>query len=177
MLWAGRMLLGRPRDSAVALVCAFAIASIVINSLYLQPGPHTAPIFVLRSPAVVADEPAAVGALLPRPRPVEAPQSEQRAEPKRAEPVAPAKPPAVVARATTPRHDPIADLLGNANQMNTIQRALSDFGYGPVAATGTYGPETRAAIERFERDRKMPVTGQVSAQLLRELSQLVGKPI
>lgn len=179
MIWAGRMLLGRPRDSAIALVCAFAIGSIVINSLYLQPGPHPAPIFVLKSPAVVADEPVAVGALLPRPRPVEAPPPEQRIETKRTEPVAvtTAKAPAVAARPAASRQDPIADLLGSGNQMTTVQRALSDFGYGPVAVTGTYGPETRAAIERFERDRKMPVTGQVSAQLLRELSQLVGKPI
>jgi peptidoglycan hydrolase-like protein with peptidoglycan-binding domain len=54
---------------------------------------------------------------------------------------------------------------------------LSEFGYGPVAATGVYGPETRAAIERFERDRRLPVTGQVSDKLVRELSQLVGRPI
>lgn len=177
MMWAGRMLLGRPRDSAVALVCAFAIGSIVINSLYLQPGPHPAPIFVLKSPAAVADEPVAVGALLPRPRPVEAPPPEQRIETKRMEPVVPAKAPAIATRPPAPRQDPIADLLGSANQLTTVQRALSDFGYGPVAVTGMYGPETRAAIERFERDRKMPVTGQVSGQLLRELSQLVGKPI
>lgn len=177
MMWAGRMLIGRPRDSVLALVCAFAIGSIVINSLYLQPGPHPAPIFVLKSPAVVADEPASVGALLPRPRPVDAPQPEQRLETQRREPVVAAKAPAAALRPATSRQDPIADLLGSGNQLTTVQRALSDFGYGPVAATGTYGPETRAAIERFERDRKMPVTGQVSAPLLRELSQLVGRPI
>jgi len=35
----------------------------------------------------------------------------------------------------------------------------------------------RTAIERFERARGMPVTGQVSDRLVRELSSLVGRPL
>jgi hypothetical protein len=176
MVWAFRMFIGRPRDSALALVCAVAICAIVINGLYLQPGPHPAPIFVLRQSPVLLDEPLV--AMLPKPRPPDAPQPEQRAETKsRIEPVTQAKmlPAAGPQRAAKP--DPIGELLTGGNQITSIQRALSEFGYGPVAATGNYGPETRAAIERFERDRKLPVTGQVSERLVRELSQLVGKPI
>jgi hypothetical protein len=32
-------------------------------------------------------------------------------------------------------------------------------------------------IERFERDRKMPVTGQVSERLVRELAAQTGRPL
>ena len=58
-----------------------------------------------------------------------------------------------------------------------MQRALNDFGYGPVKATGTIGPETTAAIRKFESDRKMPITGQVSTRLVRELAALTGRPL
>jgi hypothetical protein len=178
MVWGFRMLIGRPRDSALALICALAIGGIVINSLYMQPGPHPAPIFMLKQTPVVDDEPVNVGVMLPRPRPLDAPQPEQRVEAKpRMEPITPVKAPAAAPRQAAPRHDPIAELLTGSNQLTAIQRALSEYGYGPVAATGTYGLETRAAIERFERERKLPVTGQVSERLVRELSQLVGKPI
>ena len=61
--------------------------------------------------------------------------------------------------------------------MIAVQRALNDFGYGPVKATGIYGPETIAAIQKFERDRKLPVTGQISPRLLRELAALTGRPL
>ena len=33
-----------------------------------------------------------------------------------------------------------------------MQRALGDFGYGPVKPTGVLGADTRTAIEKFERD-------------------------
>jgi hypothetical protein len=173
LAWGFRVMLGRPRDSALALICALAIGGIVINSLYLQPGPHPAPIFMLKSSPVILDDRLDVVAL-PRPRPAEAPVPDIRVEPKQA--VAPVKAPGAV-RPSAPRHDPIADLLTGANQVTSVQRTLSEFGYGPVAPTGIYGPETRAAIERFERERKMPVTGQISDRLVRELSQLVGRPI
>jgi peptidoglycan hydrolase-like protein with peptidoglycan-binding domain len=58
-----------------------------------------------------------------------------------------------------------------------VQRALAINGYGQLKATGTLGPETQAAIERFERERKMPVTGQISERLLRELSAVTGHQI
>ena len=36
---------------------------------------------------------------------------------------------------------------------------------------------TQAAIQKFERDRKMPVTGQISPRLMRELAALTGRPL
>jgi peptidoglycan hydrolase-like protein with peptidoglycan-binding domain len=77
----------------------------------------------------------------------------------------------------TPRPDPIADLIAPSPRVTAVQRALNDFGYGPVKATGQYGPETIAAIQKFERDRKLPVTGQISPRLMRELAALTGRPL
>jgi peptidoglycan hydrolase-like protein with peptidoglycan-binding domain len=75
------------------------------------------------------------------------------------------------------RPDPIGDLIAPTPRVIAVQRALNDFGYGPVKATGVYGAETIAAIQKLERDRKLPVTGQISPRLLKELSTLTGKPI
>jgi peptidoglycan hydrolase-like protein with peptidoglycan-binding domain len=76
------------------------------------------------------------------------------------------------------RPDPIGELIaGTSARVTAVQRALNDFGYGPVKTTGVYGPETVAAVQKFERDRKMPVTGQISARLMRELAALTGRPL
>jgi peptidoglycan hydrolase-like protein with peptidoglycan-binding domain len=76
-----------------------------------------------------------------------------------------------------PRSDPIAALLAPTPRVLALQRALTDFGYGPVMPTGVYDAGTRLAIERFEKARKRPVTGQISDQLIRELAALTGRPL
>ncbi len=75
------------------------------------------------------------------------------------------------------RNDPIAELIAPTKQVLAIQRALADFGYGQIKPTGVYDPGTQAAIEKFERDRKLPVTGQISDQMVRELSAVTGRPL
>jgi peptidoglycan hydrolase-like protein with peptidoglycan-binding domain len=75
------------------------------------------------------------------------------------------------------RNDPIAELIAPTKQVLAIQRALADFGYGQIKPTGVYDPATQAAIEKFERDRKLPVTGQISDQLVRELAAMTGRPL
>ena len=52
---------------------------------------------------------------------------------------------------------------------------MSEFGYGQIKPTGVAGPDTQAAIEKFERERMMPVTGKISARMLRELSAITGR--
>lgn len=75
------------------------------------------------------------------------------------------------------RNDPIADLIAPSKRVLAIQRALSDFGYGQIKPTGAYDPETRTAIEKFERDHKLPVTGQISDRFVRELAGMTGRPL
>jgi peptidoglycan hydrolase-like protein with peptidoglycan-binding domain len=58
-----------------------------------------------------------------------------------------------------------------------VQRALSDFGYGQLRLTGLFDEATKAAIEKFERERKLPVRGQISDRLLRELAAVTGRPL
>jgi len=83
------------------------------------------------------------------------------------------------ARGAAPgRADPIAELIEpSPRRVLAVQRALAEAGYGQIKPTGVYGPETRAAIEKFERERKQPITGQISDRLVRELAALTGEPL
>ena len=84
----------------------------------------------------------------------------------------------VSATAQPVRNDPIADLIApSSKRVLLVQRALAEYGYGQIKPNGTFGPETKDAIEQFERARKMPVTGQISPRLVRELSALTGRPM
>jgi hypothetical protein len=128
------------------------------------------------------------------------PKAEARAEPKiepRAEPkpdpasnfVTKTTPPAPVAAAPTaaassttvvrpPAPVPVATPHTAAGRrIAAVQRALTEFGYGQLKPTGLIGADTQAAILKFERERKLPVTGQMSDRLVRELSVLTGRPI
>ena len=58
-----------------------------------------------------------------------------------------------------------------------VQRALTQYGYGQLKPTGAVGADTQAAITKFERDRKLPVTGQMSDRLVKELTAMIGHPI
>ena len=58
-----------------------------------------------------------------------------------------------------------------------VQRALATYGYGPVRINGRRDAETRAAVERFEKSRELPVTGEVSERLVRELAAFTGTPL
>lgn len=74
-------------------------------------------------------------------------------------------------------NDPIAELIAPSKRVLAVQRALADFGYGQIKPTGLYDPETRAAIEKFERDHRLPVTGQISDRVVRELAAMTGRPL
>ena len=57
--------------------------------------------------------------------------------------------------------------------MLRAQKALSKLGYA-VKPDGAMGPGTRAAIEKFERGAKLPVTGEATGRTLRELVARAG---
>lgn len=227
--------LGRhPRDSIGILVAALATGAILVNALYLQPGPHPAPIFRIKPRPVASAEPTgSVVAVIPRPRPPEAGSRPDAAPRSRAdvlgdiqrelvrrgfydgpvdgiygprtdgairdyEQAAGLKPTgeptedllralarsslkaAAPARsaAAPARPDPIAEIIApSSRRVLAVQRALADFGYGQLKANGQFGPETQAAIEKFERERKLPITGQISDRLMRELAAVTGRPL
>jgi peptidoglycan hydrolase-like protein with peptidoglycan-binding domain len=64
-----------------------------------------------------------------------------------------------------------------ARRVAAVQRTLTEYGYGQLKPTGAVGADTQAAIQKFERDRKLPVTGQMSDRLVRELTAMIGHPI
>jgi hypothetical protein len=207
-----RMLLHSPKDMVAGLLAFTAASAIVANALFLQHGPHPAPMFG----SVVHIAPAGssgVSLLLPRPRPAEADGSPaeprlaetrpselrlsdiRAAEPKSGDarsvdplgnlvkatsPISPSS--SVVATAPSanvprpPAPVPPVQVTGS-RRVAAVQRVLTEYGYGQLRATGTIGADTQAAIQKFERERKLPITGQVSDRLVRELAVMIGHPI
>lgn len=102
---------------------------------------------------------------------------------------APAAPAAAPAPARGAARDPIAEMIrlggpvpvppgnvGRPDQGDVVlagQRALARLGYS-VKVDGLMGSGTRQAIERFEQDRRLPVTGELNARTVRELSAASG---
>lgn len=90
--------------------------------------------------------------------------------------VQPEKPRSPAATGSIPR--PPAPLTTPAvSRVVAVQRALADYGYGQLRASGVLDEATKAAIEKFERDRRLPITGQLSDRLLRELASVTGRPL
>jgi hypothetical protein len=128
-------------------------------------------------------EPRLAEPRLAEPKPVEKPAEPKSADPltnlvkaTSAAPVAPAnvlRPPAPIP--VSSRADSIAG--SGSRRVAAVQRALTEHGYGQLKPTGTVGSDTQAAIQKFERERKIPVTGQMSDRLVRELAAMIGHPV
>ncbi|WP_028348919.1 peptidoglycan-binding domain-containing protein [Bradyrhizobium murdochi] len=88
---------------------------------------------------------------------------------------APTAAPSNVARPPAPI--PANGQNAGARRVAAVQRALTQYGYGQLKPTGAVGADTQAAISKFERDRKLPVTGQMSDRLVKELTAMIGHPI
>jgi hypothetical protein len=88
---------------------------------------------------------------------------------------APVAAPANVMRPPAPIPAP-AQTAG-ARRVAAVQRALTQYGYGQLKPTGAVGADTQAAISKFEHARKLPVTGQMSDRLMRELTAMTGHSI
>jgi hypothetical protein len=156
-----------PREAVGVLALACAVMTIFVNALFMQHGPHPAPIFATRHAAPAAHASAAhapMSQFVPQTRPL-IPAAAIPAPRPRAE-AAPARP-----------GDPIAALLAPSNRVLAMQQVLSQYGYGQIRPTGIMGPETAEAIRKFERSQHMPVTGQASDAVANALSQMSGRTI
>ena len=221
----GTAIAQRPREFVAIVMSTVAIFAIVVNALYLQKGPHPAPIFAARPmlqkeatlPPRLPGTQSQLGSDLAAQARVQMIANIQRelnrkgfydgpsdgiwgsktdaavrdflqASGSKVNPEANenllraisnyvAKPPAAANAQTPPAMDPIAKLIAPSKRIVSIQRALADFGYGQIKATGVYDPETRSAIEKFERDHRLPVTGQISDRFVRELAAMTGRPL
>jgi hypothetical protein len=106
-------------------------------------------------------------------KPVEATASTRSNDPMTNLVKATASPPSAAVRPPAP----IPAQSPAARRISGVQRALSEYGYGNLKITGSMSGETQAAIQKFEREHKMQVTGQVSDRLLRELAAAIGHPV
>jgi peptidoglycan hydrolase-like protein with peptidoglycan-binding domain len=239
------------RDAVGFVVAAAAAILILVNTLFLQPGPHPAPMVKSSIAVITAPPPTLAGTSTNVPR---ARSGDPKAEQAKAAPVSVASVPAAPAPAARPstavvadiqrelsrrgfydgvvdgrygprtdasirdfeqtaglkpstepneallraiqrslirsrppvrppapipqaKPDPIAELIAPSKQVIAVQRALSEFGYGQIKPTGIIDPETQSAIQKFERERKLPVTGQLSHRVVRELASITGRPL
>jgi peptidoglycan hydrolase-like protein with peptidoglycan-binding domain len=227
-----------PRGFVGVVMATAATFAIFVNALFLQHGPHPAPIFATRPFMKQYVAPA-----MPRPHPVipaPPPSGEESARSqaqtimeiqralaargfyqgtvdgiwgnntdaavrefataahKKIEPL----PNAALLQTITASHlkatgagaahkDPIAALItpskppvvpspvpmSPAKRVLEIQHALADFGYGQIKPTGVVDDDTKAAIEKFERDRRLPVDGKISERFVRELATMTGRSL
>jgi hypothetical protein len=191
------------KDRIAAALALIAASTIVVNALYLQKGPHPAPLLNTRPPTAIkvsrpavetrpaietrsAALPAAqapqVAVMLPRPRPADlgtgsVPVTQTRMEPAVVQRPVREEPPIVAAPIPRPP-DPIGQMIApEAERVMAVQRVLTEFGYGQIRPTGTFDAATREAIEAFQRAHKMPATGQITPALMKKLSALSGRSI
>ena len=75
------------------------------------------------------------------------------------------------------RADGVSGRPPPSKRVIALQRALAEYGYGQIKASGLVDVETQAAIEKFERERKLPITGQASDLVMRELAAMTGRPL
>lgn len=54
---------------------------------------------------------------------------------------------------------------------------LDELGYSPGPIDGSLGEQTKVAIRQFEVHRDLPVTGRVSARLIKELRKVTGTSV
>jgi hypothetical protein len=196
-----RIFLHSPKDIIAAALALAAIIAIITNALFMQAGRHPAPMFgtITTLPAAALPMVASVPANpLPRPRPVEAdialpetrPAEPRAVDPKAADPMTNlVKTTSTVQAATaniprpplavpvSSRVDSVPVSVGGSHRVAAVQRALTEYGYGQLKPTGVVGSDTQVAIQKFEKARKLPVTGQVSDRLVRELAATIGHSI
>ncbi|MFD2677597.1 peptidoglycan-binding domain-containing protein [Camelimonas lactis] len=195
-----RRLLARPGRAAFIIASAGLTMGVFINALTLQNGAHPNPMFGGNRPVtVMAHPPAAV-----RPQPVKPPVVQPQQPAAREVPAGPAAAPAP--EHAPRRQDAIGDLLRGGSapvppprpvlapppqaaqpvappkpqpvpQVMSAQKALGKLGFGALNADGLMGPGTRAAIERFEKARGLPVTGELNPRTLKALGAAAGAPI
>ncbi|MDQ8728561.1 peptidoglycan-binding domain-containing protein [Bradyrhizobium sp. LHD-71] len=200
-----QIMLHSPKDTLAGAIALATVLAITVNAVFLQAGRHPSPLFGTMvpvaenlSPPPVAQKvevvpaapaqqapsaaPQTAGSPLPRPRPVEA--EARPSDPlgnlvrstsmQSALAASNLRPPGAIPAAIAPgKGEPPANL--SSQRVAAVQRALTDYGYGQIKATGTVGADTQAAIQKFERERKLPVTGQISERLVRELSLATGR--
>ena len=136
------------------------------------------------TPPMPAPRPASIASVAPAPQAAApAPRvSEPVAQARAIEPaLSPAAAPAPVASKKDPigaliKGEGIPDPVAPTARVAAVQKALIKSGF-VLRADGAMGAATRQALERFEQERRLPVTGDLSPRTLRELTAQSGVSI
>jgi hypothetical protein len=182
---------------AAGLLCAL-LGGIAVNAMFLQHGRHPAPLFGSTvkieqpKPPRPPVRPSSIDALLTERIPSAPLQPVNPAQGAAFSPAAvddeaaaaPAAAPAIAPVKKT--RDPIGALIaGNGvatpeaasgKSVTAAQRALRKLG-APVKPDGDYGAATRKAVEAFQRDNHLAVTGDLNAKTRHLLSARSGLPV
>jgi peptidoglycan hydrolase-like protein with peptidoglycan-binding domain len=73
--------------------------------------------------------------------------------------------------------DSIAVNAAEYGTVMRVQQVLADLGYAPGPVDGAWGDNTSHAISAFQRDRNIPVTGQITPELLQEFQRVTGQDL
>ena len=168
------------RYAAVGMSATVAVA-IMVNALMLQKGHHPAPLFgkaiaLGPSPAPpprVATARAAPPAASAAPSLATAPPASMPTAGGNPEPTAATPDP--IAQLIE-GHAPAAQSKADTRTVMGAQRALAKLGFA-LKPSGSFGPQTRKAIEAFERDRHLPVNGELTHRLIKTLAAESGVKI
>jgi peptidoglycan hydrolase-like protein with peptidoglycan-binding domain len=165
--------------------------AIAVNALYFQTARHPAPLFAgagsptpqhssqqagLTQPAIPVPSPRptelATASTVPAATRASAPARDvaDLIEPKSKDPIA-----ALLKSAVPSGQVPVAttSVPESSKRVVSAQKALVKLGYA-VSPDGVFGAGTRQAIQRFERDRNLPQTGEVAGRTMRELAAQSG---
>jgi hypothetical protein len=173
-------------------------AAILLNALVWQRTRHPTPFFARAVPAAPANAPTAaeMSAVPPsRPQPAVIPvQTHDKPVEKPPLEMPAGEHPRQARVNSSPPHDVISQLLkappapparlspeaaastAPSKLVITAQRALIKLGF-VLKPDGVAGLATRQAIERYERDHGLPVRGELSRAIMRQLSAETGSPI
>jgi hypothetical protein len=159
----------RPVGSLAILGAGATSLVIIVNAVFLQSRPHPAPFVANPALPPQAAENRPNVAVMAAPKSAQAPPARSAASSRMSQTV------------SARRNDPIAELIGSSigapSRVMAVQRVLAEFGYGQVRPSGIVDEATGAAIEKFEGEHKLPVTGRLSDRLLSELAIMTGRPI
>jgi hypothetical protein len=173
------------------ITSAALLIAIAANALFFQTARHPAPLFASAGSPTPQQAGQQAGLSqpaipVPSPRPAELiPASTGPAairatapardiadllEPKSKDPIA-----ALLKSAVSPGQIPVGSTTvpEASKRVAAAQKALAKLGYG-VTPDGVFGASTRQAIQRFERDRNLPQTGEVAGRTMRELTAQSG---
>jgi len=156
-------------DATAFAVGTVAAIAVLMNALFIQPTWHR--------PPVPSDGPApAQTSVAPHARQVDPtpnPTMAVRAAPSAAKSAAAGPLPLRPSQSTSMA----SERPPSSKRVIAVQRTLAEYGYGQIKPSGIIDAETQAAIQKFERERKLPITGQASERVVRELAAVTGRAL